>query len=127
MIEKLNNLEFTGELPLEEVNKRLEEADLFINTSDYEGMPNTFIQAWMRQVPVLSLTVDPDGLLQKEGLGFRAGSYERLVALTRQLLLDEEKRKRIGEKARLFAIEQFSEESVLPRMLDTIEHIKGEK
>ena len=32
-----------------------------VNTSDYEGFSNTFIQAWMRRVPIASLHVDPDG------------------------------------------------------------------
>ena len=46
-----------------EVNALLEHTDLLVNTSDYEGFSNTFIQAWMRRVPVVSLRVDPDRLL----------------------------------------------------------------
>ena len=63
------NLEYRGALSQAEVNGLLEHTDLLVNTSDYEGFSNTFIQAWMRRVPVVSLRVDPDRLLSRGGLG----------------------------------------------------------
>ena len=63
------NLEYRGALSQAEVNGVLEHTDLLVNTSDHEGFSNTFIQAWMRRVPVVSLRVDPDRLLSGGGLG----------------------------------------------------------
>jgi glycosyltransferase involved in cell wall biosynthesis len=62
-MERLDNLEYLGELEMEEVNALLAEAHVLVNTSRFEGLPNTFIQAWLREVPVLSLGVDPDGVI----------------------------------------------------------------
>ena len=45
-----------------------------------EGFPNIFIEAWACGVPVLSLHVDPGGVIKKEGLGEIAdGNINTLV------------------------------------------------
>jgi glycosyltransferase involved in cell wall biosynthesis len=52
----------------------------------FEGMPNVFLESWMRGVPVLSLQVDPDGIIARHGLGVAAGgSWERFTAGAREL------------------------------------------
>ena len=75
----LENLEYLGERSLDEVNEVLAKAHIFVNTSTYEGFPNTFIQAWMRKVPVVSLNVNPDNVIDHKGIGFFSKTYEQLV------------------------------------------------
>jgi glycosyltransferase involved in cell wall biosynthesis len=65
----LPNIDFLGEVSPFEMEKWFQETKIFLNTSSSEGFPNTFLQAWMNGVPVLSLDIDPDNLIEYNNLG----------------------------------------------------------
>jgi glycosyltransferase involved in cell wall biosynthesis len=50
----LPNLTLTGHVPYHEVGRHFDGASVFVNTSTYEGLPNAFVQAWLRGTPTLS-------------------------------------------------------------------------
>jgi glycosyltransferase involved in cell wall biosynthesis len=102
------NVEYLGPRPQAEINQLLARAHVFVNTSLSEGFPNTFIQAWMRAVPVVSLQVDPDDVLQREAIGIRAGTTHGLADAVRRLLVTPELRAEYGERARRYALLKHS-------------------
>jgi glycosyltransferase involved in cell wall biosynthesis len=106
------NVEYRGALSQVEVNSLLEHTDLLVNTSDHEGFSNTFIQAWMRRVPVVSLRVDPDRLLSRGGLGFVTGTEEALAMRVGTLLDDPDRCAAIGARARQYAIAHHAESNI---------------
>jgi len=106
------NVEYLGALSQSEVNGILEHTDLLVNTSDYEGFSNTFIQAWMRRVPVVSLRVDPDRLLSRGGLGLVTGDEEALHLRVDGLLADPDRCAAIGARARRYALEHHAESNI---------------
>jgi glycosyltransferase involved in cell wall biosynthesis len=55
----------------------------------------------------VSLAVNPDHLLSEHGLGFCSGSFENLIRDVNRLIEDHNLRKRMGEKACRFAVENF--------------------
>lgn len=103
-IERSRNVTYLGSLEQDEVNALLAESDIFVSTSRKEGFSNTFIQAWMRAVPVVSFAADPDGVLRERGLGACAdGSYPKLRRELERLLSDRRTIRETGRRAADFA------------------------
>jgi len=103
---KVKNLIFMGFQPFEFTEKIFWSCKLFVNTSTYEGFPNTFLQAWSRGVPVLS-TVDPDNIVKENNLGLVAQNENELILQMKNFL---DKKINFDEnKIKNFFYENFSE------------------
>jgi glycosyltransferase involved in cell wall biosynthesis len=115
------NLDYVGPKTQREVNDLLARAHVLVNTSVAEGYPNTFIQAWQREVPVVSLTINPDGVLDRQAVGICAGSEQRLEEAVRSLLEDSTLRNEYGVRAREYAARRHSllNTRALVRLIDT--------
>ncbi len=104
----IRNLTYLGQLSQDQVNGLLDDCHVLVNTSDKEGFSNTFIQAWFRKVPVVTLTVNPDNILETAGIGFVSGS-EKVLEENIMLMWKEEKLcQDMGERAREYAINRHS-------------------
>lgn len=77
--ESVPNINFIKFVAFNEIDKYFEKAYMFVNTSDYEGFPQTFIQAVMNGVPILSLNVDPDNFIAGSNCGkVLHGNFEKM-------------------------------------------------
>lgn len=107
-IDQLPNIEYLGVMPHEAVGELLAKSHVLVNTSAVEGFPNTFIEAWVRQVAVVSLSVNPDSAFDKNENGICAhGDYERMKSALTQLLEDRMLRESIGSRAAEYAQLRF--------------------
>lgn len=111
-IRQLPNLTYMGEQPIEEVNRQLAMGHIFVNTSRAEGFPNTFIQAWMRQVPTIAFGVDPDGVLSKGTMGYTSQTYEDFCSRVIVLADNRELRERMGAAGQRHALDVHSPKAV---------------
>lgn len=122
LMRKTANVEYLGARTQNEVNELLARAHVFVNTSLYEGFPNTFIQAWARDTAVVSLHVDPDGLLERDHVGvFCHGSEQQLVEAVRALITDASQRAAYAGRGRRHAEAKHSlaNAAALASLLDT--------
>lgn len=99
---------YIGPCSIEEVNSILATAHVFVNTSLEEGFANTFIQAWMRRVPVASLHCNFDDIFHRHRVGFYAGTYDTLLEQVVALVQDSGLRARMGEAAQKYAFDHHS-------------------
>lgn len=83
--EQLPNLHFAGFQSVDEVGHYFGRARVLVSTSLHEGFPNTFLQAWAQGVPVCS-RVDPDGVIERYGLGCCAPDPDALSRSLGRLL-----------------------------------------
>jgi glycosyltransferase involved in cell wall biosynthesis len=115
------NLEVLPNMRRERVLELIAGSAAVIGTSHHEGMPNVFLEAWSRGVPVISLHFDPDGRIAGEGIGICAeGSWERFVDAARTLWEDPRLRAELGESGRRYVARVHSPEAVGSRWAATL-------
>lgn len=107
-MDQLVNLEYLGGKTQDEVNELLASSHIFVNTSTHEGFANTFIQAWMRCVPVVSLNVNPDKIFNIENIGYFSGSYNKLREDVETLITNNKLREKLGKNAQEYAFKNHS-------------------
>jgi len=115
----LPNVEFVGEVPFEEMPAMYARTWVLVNTSESEGFPNTFLEAWAREIPVVA-AVDTDGLLSKGGLGFYCTSVDEMAEAVRRLWRDTALRSMMGRRGRDYVVARHSVEAATDRYLDLL-------
>lgn len=117
----ISNVDFVGAVPYSEVNSYFSRAKIFLNTSDSEGFPNSFLQAWVRGVPVVSY-FDPDGLINSRDLGATVESQDNFHGSLAELLRSTDRLRDIGKRARQFVIDRYSPDAIVREYESLIEN-----
>jgi glycosyltransferase involved in cell wall biosynthesis len=76
---RIPNVRFHGPIPYQEVGDFYERARVFVGTSEIEGFPNTYLQAWGRGTPVVAF-LDPEHLIARNGMGRAVTSVAQMCA-----------------------------------------------
>jgi glycosyltransferase involved in cell wall biosynthesis len=116
----LPNVLMPGAVPYGAVGEWFDRARIHVNTSDYEGFPNTFLQAWVRGVPVVSF-FDPDRLIQRRALGKCCADVGQMSAAIEELLRNPAEREAAGQRAREFVSSQYSAREIALRYLELLD------
>jgi glycosyltransferase involved in cell wall biosynthesis len=115
------NLEVLAPRPRRELMELVDRAVAVVNTADFEGMPNIFLEGWSRGVPALALTHDPDGVIERHSLGaFAHGSGEILIELARRMWEGRNNQADVAARCRNYVLEHHSPEGVSARWQDAL-------
>jgi len=83
------NVEFVGFVPFADIDKHFDSARIFVNTSAFEGFPNTFLQSWSRGVPTVSFT-DTGSTLDGKSVVTAATDLDDMTRLVARLMSDDD-------------------------------------
>jgi glycosyltransferase involved in cell wall biosynthesis len=112
-LRSLPNVEFLGQVPPQKAQQVIANAALLLSTSDGEGFPSTFLEAWASGTPVVSLKIDPDHVIAQRGLGALSGTVDNAIRDIAVLIRSSERRDQIGARARRYIADVHSEGAVV--------------
>ncbi len=100
----------------ENIHKEMAEADIYVLSSDYEGMPNALMEAMAIGVPSVSADCPSGGPKElvedgKNGMLVKTGDFRGLCEKLETLASSRELRENLGNEAKLIA-EKYSKEKI---------------
>lgn len=109
----LPNVVLHGRVPREGIGDIYRRACCLACTSESEGFPNTFLEAWSLGRPLIS-TWGPGTLITDRGLGAMAADVTTFVAELRRLIHDRDHWTACSRRARAYYVDVHRPEAVMP-------------
>ena len=113
------NLTYHGKVPFDEANAFFDRAALFVNTSSGtgDGFPNTYVQALLRGVPVVSLGFDPDDIIVRHQLGFVSHDLGQVARFIGRILDSEDEYRALASRCKAFAAQRLTIDKMVESFL----------
>ncbi|MBI5383778.1 MAG: glycosyltransferase family 4 protein [Verrucomicrobia bacterium] len=124
--EQLPNVTLHGAVPRQRMDEFYRRGAVLCGTSEYEGFPNTFLEAWSHGLPVVS-TFDPDGLIAGRKLGAAVKDIADMAVAVKKLLGSTEHYEEASRNARRYYAENHAVETVLPKFAAIFQEAAIEK
>ena len=121
--DQIKNLDFHSRIPFTQIDNFFQKAKVFVNTSDSEGFPNTFIQAAEAAAPILSLKVNPDNFLNEYKCGIDCKGSFNLMIDSLSFMLVNNNYVEIGSRGRKYAIENHDIKVIVKKYKSYFERI----
>ncbi|MEA2126197.1 MAG: hypothetical protein QOI80_2979 [Solirubrobacteraceae bacterium] len=118
----LDNLEVLEPRPRGELMQLVDRSAAMVNTAEYEGMPNIFLEAWSRGIPALGFSHDPDGVIVRYGLGgFADGDPEVFAQLAREMWTARHDRGNVARRCLDYIAAEHAPDVVARRWAEALE------
>jgi glycosyltransferase involved in cell wall biosynthesis len=96
---KVPNIDYRGYVNRDETQRIIAQSTLLLSTAVSEGFPNTFLEAWVSGVPVVSLEIDPGDIMAKYQTGLVLPSVEETIQALKDLHNEPERLESLGKSA----------------------------
>jgi glycosyltransferase involved in cell wall biosynthesis len=100
------NIRYLGHVPPTQAIQIIANASLLVSTSEGEGFPSVFVEAWANGTPVVSLKIDPDQTIAGKGLGVMSAGVDGAARDIVRLVESPEAREQIASRSRAY-VAQF--------------------
>jgi len=120
----LQNVDCLGQVPPGKTLQIIADAALLLSTSDGEGFPSVFLEAWSLGTPVVSMKVDPDGVIERKGLGSVTNTVDKTVEGVRALMRAPDVRAEMAVRARQHVEETHGEAAAVRAFEDGLRGAK---
>ena len=112
-----------------EIQKHYLSASIYVMTSAFEGLPLVLVEAESMGLPLVSYTCPcgPRDIIRdgQDGFLVEPGDKETFAARLRQLIEDEELRRRMGQAAKVNS-QRFSLDNVMKQWVDLFAELMAE-
>jgi glycosyltransferase involved in cell wall biosynthesis len=123
--EALPNVGFLGPVPYHDIGSLFGRSRLLVGTSEMEGVPNTYLQAWSRGTPVVAY-LDPERLISENGLGRAVSSADEMAQAVARLLSEKELWNGTSVRCHAYAAQQADENARVQLYVDLLRRLGNE-
>ena len=107
------NVHIIDRISIDKIEELFLQSKVLLNTSVFEGFPNTFLQAGKYGLPIFSLNVDPDGFIQHYECGFIAhGDQELMATELMNIVNNADRYKQMSNNVREYVIAHHDLETI---------------
>ncbi len=115
----MSNVSIQTYIPFEQIEEIYAKAGLLVNTSVFEGFPNAFLQAAKYGVPILSLNVDPGGMLTEYNCGRSCKGDSEIMKLMLIELMERDTHDRVGSNG-LEYVRKYHDKTIIGRQFEEV-------
>ena len=112
---------------LDNPHATLRQSDLFVLTSDYEGLPNALIEAQMLGIPAVATRCPfgPDEIIdhEKTGILIDVGDVHAMVRAIDELLRDPARRRKMGDLAKQSVRPRFAAARIINKWEELLQRL----
>lgn len=115
LIEQINiieNIYYMGAIKRADMAEVYKDAAILCCTSIIEGFPNTFLEAWSYQTPVVT-TFDPDNIVKNNELGLSVSNQADLVLALKKIMTNQELKEKFSRNSLAYFKRYHSLESTM--------------